>query len=199
MSWLARPKNVLPADNACHVASSFVWTSIVLLHLPLVSPMTSLLEQSVTLWNEMVTQHIILLLMSYTSVRALSLGVDVLADLLVCTNHKLEAAYTMVRYAHVHMSSITPFGSGNNSPCSGCTPSASRFAHCMHSEDLLSEVRTQRHEQRSLLRANSANLTLAYFCLGFSIGTSCAVRCCSPLFLRRRLTLRVLNFRPVAC
>ena len=87
-------------------------------------------------WNEMVMQYITVLLMSYTSIRALSLGVDVLADLLVCTSHKLEAGYTMIRYAHVHMSSNTPFGSGNKSPCSRCTPSASSFAHCMQAEVL---------------------------------------------------------------
>ena len=123
-------------SNACHIGSSFMWTSIVLLHLPFISPMASMLERSVALWNEMVTQYIIVLLMSYTSIRALSLGVDVLADLLVCTSHKLEAGNTMVRNAHVHMSSITLFGFGNNSTCSRCTPSASRFAHRMQFEVL---------------------------------------------------------------
>ena len=184
--------------NVCHVGS-FVRASVVLLHLPLVRPMTSMLEQCATFWSEMVTQYIIVLLMSYTSIRALSLGVNVLADLLVCTSHKLEAGYTLIRCAHLHMSSITPFGSGNNSPSGRCTVSASRFAHCMQSDYLLSVITTLRHEQRSLLRANWANLTLACFCLGVSIGTTFAVRCCSPCFLRRRFMLLVLNLRPVAC
>ena len=118
-------------SNTCHM-----WTSIVLPHLPFVSPMASMLEQSVALWNEMVMQYIIVLLISYTSIRALSLGVDVLVDLLVCTSHKLEAGYTMVRNAQLHMSSIIVFGSGNSSPCRRCTPSANRFAHCMQFEVL---------------------------------------------------------------
>ena len=82
----------------------------------------------------MVTQYIDVL-MSHTSMRALGLGVDVLAGLLVCPSHKLEAGHTMIRYAHANMSS-TPFGSGNASPCSRWTPSASRFAHRMQPEIL---------------------------------------------------------------
>ena len=136
MSRVARPEN----DLLAHCQQSLpCWQQFYVdQHLRLVSPMASTLERSAALWNEMVTQHIVVLRMSYSSIRALSLGVDVLADLVVCTSHKLEAGYTMIRYAHVHMSNVTPFGSGNcaTNPCCRCTPSASRFTHCMQPEIL---------------------------------------------------------------
>ncbi len=119
-----------------HVDGRFRWRCIVLLHLPIASPLPSILEQFVALWDEMIMQHISVLILSYPSVRALSLGIDVFADLLVCSSHKPEAGGAMVAYAHVHMGRNAVLGLGNNPTCGWCAPSASRFAHGMQSEVL---------------------------------------------------------------
>ena len=75
-----------------------MWWFIVLLHLPIASPLSCILEQFVALcpWDEMIMQHISVPILSYPSVRALGLGVDVFADMLVCSSHKLEASDPMV-------------------------------------------------------------------------------------------------------
>ena len=60
-------------------------------------------------------------------------------------------------------------------------------------------ISTQRHEQLCLLRAASANVILASFCLVVSIGTTFAVRCCNPFILKWRVMVFALFFRPTAC
>ncbi|KAL3130113.1 hypothetical protein ABBQ38_15566 [Trebouxia sp. C0009 RCD-2024] len=117
-----------------HVGGCFMWRCIVLLHLPIASPFPSILEQFIALWDEMIMQHISVLILSYPSVRALSLGIDVFAGLLLCSSHKPEAGCPMVAYAHVHMSQ--QYCACNNPPCGWCAPPASRFAHSMQSEVL---------------------------------------------------------------
>lgn len=120
-----------------HVCGCFVRRSIVLLHLPVVIPLASTLEHLVALWDEKVTQYICVLMLCYSSVGALSFWIDVVADLLVCACHKLEAGDTMIRHTHVHMGSNAMLGSGNNSSCGWGAPPASRSAFGMQSEVLV--------------------------------------------------------------
>ena len=109
---------------------------IVLLQLPIVRPFARILEQSVALRNEMVTQYVSVLSPCHAFVRIFGLGVSVFADLLVSASNKLEGCGAMVADAHVHMSSNAVLGPGNSASCSLCAPSSCRSAHGLQFEIL---------------------------------------------------------------
>lgn len=151
------------------------------------------------LWDEMIMQHISALILSYPSVRALSLGIDVFGGLLLCSSHKPEAGGPTVAYARAHMGSNTVLRSCINPLVAGVDHLPAGMPMACNLKYLLSVIMTRRHEQCSLLRGCLGNFPLASFCLSVSIGTTFAVRCCSPFLFSRRMTVLALNFRPNAC
>ena len=62
-----------------------------------------MLKKPVALWHPVLLDDIIVLILPYSFVQALCLGIDVLADLLVGTSRKLEGGCTPVAHSHVHM------------------------------------------------------------------------------------------------
>ncbi len=124
-------------SNEGHVGGCLVGWSIVLLQFPVVSPLAGMCKHLVALWNEVVTEHISVLVLCHSLVRELGFGMDVFADLFVSACHKLETCGAMIADAHVHMSSNAMPGSSNSALCGGwCTPPASWFATSRQSEVL---------------------------------------------------------------
>ena len=66
-------------------------------------PISSLLKKPVALWHPVLLDDIIVLILPYPFEQALCLGVDILADLLVSSGHRLEEGCTPVAHSHVHM------------------------------------------------------------------------------------------------
>ena len=122
-------------SNEGHVGGCLVGWSIVLLQFPVVSPLASMCKHLVALWNEVVTQHIGVLIFCHSLVGELGFGIDVFADLFVSACHKLETCGAMIADAHIHMSNAM-LGSSNSAPGCWCTPPASWSAISMQSEVL---------------------------------------------------------------
>ena len=91
------------ALNQLHIVFSHMHLGIVLLQLPVASPMGTLLEQSVTLWLEQLSDHITVLISADSSVATPIFGVGVVAGLLVSASHKHQLGGTPVADTHVHM------------------------------------------------------------------------------------------------
>ena len=114
----------------------------------------------VALWNEVITEHISVLILCHYLVGELGLRIGLFADLFVSACHKLETCGAMIADAHVHMSSkgieIVPLVAGVHHLPAG-------LPLVCNLKDLLSVIMTLRHEQISFLRAALAYLTLASF------------------------------------
>ena len=151
-------------SNEGHVGGCLVGWSIVLLQFPVVSPLASMCKHLVALWNEVVTQHIGVLIFCHSLVGELGFGIDVFADLFVSACHKLETCGAMIADAHIHMSNAM-LGSSNSAPVAGVHHLRAGLPLVCNLKYLLSVIMTLRHEQSSLLRAVIAYLTLASFCL----------------------------------
>lgn len=113
-------------SNEVHVVFDFVARCIVLLHLPLSSPHSSLMKQGIALWQEMVLQYIMVFLSCYTSI-CCSTCPCVWTGLLVSASDELEGCDPPQCDPHVHMYCNGVALSASCASGAWCAPSSSRF------------------------------------------------------------------------